>query len=73
MASELSHVEIVTYSLVNKTLLSLNNKLLVGALFCDLQKAFDCLSHEILLSKVRFYGILGLANKLIKPYLKDGY
>jgi hypothetical protein len=39
---------------------------LVGGLFCDLQYVFDCLNHEILLSKMRFYGILGVINKLIK-------
>ena len=38
----------------------------------DLQIAFDCLSCEML-SKMRFYGISGLANKLIKSYLQDRY
>ena len=52
---------------------SLNNKLLVSGLVCDFQRAFDRLNHEKLLSKMRFYGILGIANKLIKSNLQDIY
>jgi hypothetical protein len=33
----------------------------VGGIFCDLAKSFDCVSQEILLSKLHFYGNQGIA------------
>jgi len=47
--------------------------MMVGGIFCDLQKAFHCGSHNILLTKLEFYGITGITYKLIKSYLKGRY
>ena len=65
--------EVSTYNLINNILVAFDNKLTVGGLFCDLTKAFDSLTHDILLSKLEFYGITGNLGKLIKSYLKDRY
>jgi len=51
----------------------MNNKLLVGGIFCDLEKAFDCVDHGIILSKKTFYGINGKDFALYQSYLDNRY
>ena len=47
--------------------------LLVGGIFCDLEKAFDCVDHDIQLSKLKFYGISDKDFQLYKSYLDNRY
>ena len=47
----------------------LDNKEYVGCLLMDLSKAFDCLPHALLLSKLNAYGLHIDACQLIKSYL----
>jgi len=42
---------------------------MVGGIFCDLQKASDCVNHDTLMEKLEFYGIEGTFSYLIKSYL----
>jgi hypothetical protein len=60
-----------SYHLINNILNALNNKEVVGGIFCDLHKAFDCVNYDILLSKLEHYGIMGRVYDLIKFYLLD--
>jgi len=61
------------YHLTDEILNALNNNLSIGGIFCDLEKAFDCVNHKILLTKLEFYGVPGNHYKLYKSYLLDRY
>jgi hypothetical protein len=68
-----SSTENASYKLTDDVLNALNNKLTVGGIFCNLQKAFDCINHNILLAKLEFYGITGVTYSLIKSSLQGRY
>jgi hypothetical protein len=58
---------------INSVLEAMDNKQMVGGIFCDLQKAFDSVNHETLLNKIQFYRIQGKIKMLIQSYITNRY
>ena len=56
-------------SLTEKIREALDNGQYACGIFIDLQKAFDTVNHDILISKLSHYGIRGNANKWFRSYL----
>ena len=50
---------------------ALDESKVAGAILTDLSKAFDCLSHELLIAKLAAYGFDISALILIYDYLKN--
>ena len=61
------------HKLINEVLNALNNKQIVGGTFCNLTKAFHCVDHDILISKIEKYGIIGKGKELFQSYIRDRY
>ena len=49
---------------------ALDNGLTTGILLTDLTKAFDCISHDLLIAKLHVYGFSKISLNLICDYLK---
>jgi hypothetical protein len=57
------------FTLLNETLIALKKKFKVKGVFCGVEKAFDCINHNILLYKLEIYRI----TLLYSQYLMDRY
>jgi hypothetical protein len=65
---------LAAYNLISEILKALNNRNLVGVMFCVLRKSFDWVHHGVLLSKLQFYGFFRIMhNKLIKSCSENRY
>jgi hypothetical protein len=58
-------------NLFNTITTNLEAKKITCYLFIDLKKAFDCVNHKILLSKLEGYGIVSDAKHLLCSYLSN--
>ena len=56
-------------TLVDKVSKSLDKGKIVGGVYLDIRKAFDSISHQILLDKLHKIGIRGNIHCLLKSYL----
>jgi hypothetical protein len=56
--SEIS-TENASHMLLNEILTAMNCKQMVGGIFCDLHKAFECINHAVLLEKLKYYRVSG--------------
>ena len=55
--------------ILEKWRIQLENKSIIGALACDLSKAFDTLPHDLIIAKMEAYGFGYCALKLVYDYL----
>ena len=55
--------------MIEKWRICLDHGKVTGALLTDLSKAFDCLTHELLIAKLNAYGFEINATRLIYSYL----
>ena len=58
-------------SMLEKWKSAIDNKKMFGALLTDLSKAFDCLSHDLLIAKLNAYGFSIAALRLVQNYLSN--
>ena len=49
----------------------MDNSYVPTSILIDLSKAFDTLDHDIMLSKLRYYGIAGIELKIFADYLLE--
>ena len=62
---------LVTIKLVDYLVKNMDENFISCAIYLDLSKAFDTLNFDILIRKLKFYGITGTPLKLLDNYLRN--
>jgi hypothetical protein len=62
-----SSTEQAAFTLINSILTAMNSNQMVGGIFFDLQKAFDCVNYKILPERLEFYEVEGKFKTLLNP------
>ena len=57
--------------LVDEITSSIDAKQISIGVYIDLKKVFDTVNHTLLIDKLEYYGIRGIAQEWLKSYLKD--
>ena len=65
--------ELAALHLVNDLTKQMDTGKVPTNIYIDVFKAFDTLDHSILLDKLNYYGICGVANNLLYCYLSNRY
>ena len=66
---EMHSTHYATLDIVNQIQNNMDKKLFSCGIFIDLKKAFDTVDHTILLNKLQYYGIRGIANDWFRSYV----
>ena len=66
-----SSTEMAITQITEEIINNLQNNKTTCAIFLDLKKAFDCVDHKIMLTKLYNYGVRGLPFKLFTDYLTN--
>jgi hypothetical protein len=64
-------IQTAVFSLTDIVHKAWNDKEHVVGIFYDLTKAFDCVTHDILIQKLKMCGVKGHILKWLEPYLNN--
>jgi hypothetical protein len=63
------NTKMAAFELITEILRAFESSESALGIFCDLSKAFDCVRHDLLLMKLKFYGFEGSSLRFFETYL----